>query len=1482
MYSLAREVRSFVVVFLLGIALPSAQVITTVAGSTWYFRGADGPAVQAQLGLLAGLTADGAGNIYIADARNHLVLRVTPSGTILVVAGNGLAGFSGDGGPATSASLDNPFDVVIDRVGNLYIADALNRRVRKVDVNGVISTFAGNGTDGIAGDLGPAVAAGMRTPVGLAVDPNGSIFIADALAHRVRRVTPNGIITTIAGNGQQGYSGDGGPATLASLSRPFGLTTDTNGNLYICDEGNSRIRRVSTAGVITTFAGGGTNVNPFGIPATTAALKSPVGIASDSAGSVYIADEDYGQVFRVEQSGIITRVVGTALRGSSGDGGPALLASLNTPTEVTVDREGNLYIGDTGNHRLRRVAGNQVITTYAGNGGFKFAGDGGPATSAALNVPVAVTLDYLGNLYIPDCGSHVVRRVTRDGTISTFAGNGTEGISGDGGPATSARLSCPADVAVDNSGNVYIAEYGSDRIRRVNPLGIISRFAGDGRRGFGGDGGPATTASLDGPAALAVDASGNIYVADVFNGRVRKVTTAGTINTVAGSGGEGFSGDGGPATQATLFLPGGVAVDAAGNVYIADSSNHRIRRVDANGIINTVAGDGRGRFNGDTGVALSTSLNDPRGVTVDLSGNVYVADYGNHRIRRFVVGGNMTTVAGLGLAAGFYGDGGLALDAPLNEPQKAVSDQNGNLLIADTGNERIRKVLSVPPNFVASPVNIRLAAPGGSFVTQQVLLTGPIPSVAWTAGIATEGRGWLSVSATAGTLPATIVIGADTTVLNQGTYRGAVTVQVPLASPSTQTITVELSVTSALSPQLVVQPKTMTFDAGGQRAVLTESLQVINQGGGTLNWTAQAQTADGASWLSISPSSGTASARTPMVIRVAANPSSLAAGAYSGSIRITRAGTNEVRLIGVTLLVVQGTRTILLSRSGLSFTGVEGSPAALTDSIGIINNGQGVMNWALETETLTGGPWLSTTVTSGRSDASSLEVPMVEVKANIAGLRAGQYTGSVKVNAPDAGNNPQIVTVNLTVLPPGTNPGPEVKPTGLIYAARAGTSSPSSQTVRVFVSGPSSVELVAGLLTLSGGEWLEALPRNAVVTATQPGSVTVQPKIGELGPGVYRGTMTLAFREGSPSQPVDILLLVVPQATSVADNENLSGFGCTGTRLLAVQRTLPNNFSAETGRPTQLEVQLLDDCGNAVPNATVVASFSNGDSPLSLASLRNGMYSATWRPLNPGQTITTLQASLAGLAPVELTVRGQVSSNTTTSAVFPRGVVNAASFAPEEVLAPGSIVSVFGQRLASATAQASSVPLPKTLADATLLVGGIQAPLFYASDRQINAQLPFELPLASRPQVVARGRQTLSVPETITIAAARPGIFTVGQDGKGQGAILNSQGVVVNQTAPATVGDVVTVYATGLGLTDPAVQSGQPATANPLSQVKTTVTATIGGLPAPVQFAGLAPGYVGLYQCNVQIPSGIPLGPAVPLVLTQNGVSSNTVTLAVR
>jgi uncharacterized protein (TIGR03437 family) len=673
--------------------------ISTVAGIpvTQQSTRADGVGI----GSPNRVAADSSGNVYFSVNSQvaGLIYKVDASGALWHVAGTLRGGYSGDGGPAINAALsggsggltNGNLAIAADSTGGLYIADTNNHRVRKVSADGVITTVAGTGTPGCSGDGGPATKAQLKSPSGVAVDVAGNLLIADTWNYRIRKVSPDGTITTVAGGHPAstdwfGDIGDNGPADNAVLNLPTGLAVDTLGNLYIADTFNSRVRKISSTGLITTFAGYGPpgwnlgySPPPYpgnGNPATKAYFYHPVSIATDAAGNLYLPDNGtngsspFSCIRRISPTGILSTVAGSGPPGYSGDTGNATNARLGSPAGIAVGPQGEIYIADTSNNRIRQVSVAGIIVTTAGNGSARwwsdwqggYSGDFGPATSAMLSFPSGVAVDSSGNLYVADAGNHRVRRVSRDGVIVTAAGNGSASFSGDGGTATEAGLNWPFGVEVDWSGNLWIADSANYRVRKVSSDGFITTVIGNGSANFPYSSVPHEFINLgdnlDGayqPGSLAVDVAGKLYIADTDDGVAVDALTglvyftdsrhaivqavdhgplagSGAL-TVAGTGIPGDSGDGGPGTSAQLASPQAVAVDAQGNLYVADCAAYRIRKVFPDGTITTIAGNGTSGYSGDGGPATDATLSCPTGLTADGDGNIYVAEPFNGVVR---------------------------------------------------------------------------------------------------------------------------------------------------------------------------------------------------------------------------------------------------------------------------------------------------------------------------------------------------------------------------------------------------------------------------------------------------------------------------------------------------------------------------------------------------------------------------------------------------------------------------------------------------------------------------------------------------------------------------------------------------------------------------------------------------------------------------------------------------------------------------------
>jgi sugar lactone lactonase YvrE len=661
-----------------------------------------------------------------------------PSAPVMPTISDGhITTYAGAPGNGPGLSMGQaPFSLGSDAGNQLYIGDGVNPVVRSLDTTtGQEGTLAGNDANGYSGDGGSPTAASMQGAGAVVTcGPAGPTYVADSTNYRIRLVSPGGTITTVVGTGVPGYSGDGGPATAAQIGRVFGLAcagpNANNAALYIADTDNGAIRALDMSGNISTLWYGlafptgvavidsntidvadagtgliwrldqvngpcvmaGTGAAAYdcgGGPAFNTKLNSPWGLAWDGIW-LYVADLGNNRVRTVDSFGNTSVLAGSGTPGFSGDGGQASAAQLSSPTGLVYSFNAtSLYIADYSNNRVRRVDLNtHVITTVAGNGTVSLFGDGGAATSAQLGTPYAVAVDSAGNELVVDNGDNAIRKIDPAGNITTVAGTGVAGYSGDSGLATSARLNDPRGVAVSSQGDIYISDTGNNVVRRVDhATQVITTFAGNGHAGFSGDGGLAVGAMINLPRAVAVDASGNVYIADTVNNRVRKVTGT-TITTVAGSGVAGYSGDGRSATSAQLNGPRGVAVNAAGDLFIGDSGNNRVRKVSA-GIIITDVGTGIAGSAGDGGSATAAQLNFPFGLAFDGGGNLFIADSLNQRIRVVTGGGVISTVAGF-CSPGYAGDGGVATLADLNVPYGVAVDGYGNVLVADAANNRVR------------------------------------------------------------------------------------------------------------------------------------------------------------------------------------------------------------------------------------------------------------------------------------------------------------------------------------------------------------------------------------------------------------------------------------------------------------------------------------------------------------------------------------------------------------------------------------------------------------------------------------------------------------------------------------------------------------------------------------------------------------------------------------------------------------------------
>ncbi len=661
-------------------------------------------ATETEISLVDGIAVDKKGSIYLSSRDHNTINRVDKNGTLSRFAGTGVSGYSGDGGPALKATFNTTAGLAIDDEGNVYIADRENHVVRKVNKKGIITTIAGTGTPGFSGDGGPAAKAQLNLPSGLALDSKGNLYISDRSNNRIRIMDKKGIIKTYAGNGEDGYGGDAGPALKARIDRPFGIDIDDKDNLYIADRGNNRIRKVNKEGVITTVAGdGGFFFMGDNGPAYRASIAGPTDVAVDGKGNVYIADRNNNRVRMLDKLGMIRTIAGTGQQDYNGDSELARDTNFYLPFAVEIDNEGNLLVIDRSHYRIRKIVPLKgTVTTVAGNGLKKFAGDGGPATGAVLNFPAGMVVDKEDNLIFSDKGHYRIRKIDPSGIIQTIAGNGTRGNVGDGGPAIDASLYGATALTLNSKEEMFVVSPSGfvSIIRRIDNKGIIHHFleTSDKKYFAALEKTPSRAKSMESEIVgisqfsdIAFDQHDNLYISDRINHHIRKVDPQGNIFTIAGTGDSDYSGDGGPASKATFRDPQALTVDKEGNLYIGDSANNRIRKIDTKGIVSTVAGNGKHEDTGDGGPALEAGIRSIDYIAFSPAGELHIVGSNTHLIRKITKDGKIVPVAGRGFQ-GYFGDGGPATKAMLKQPSAIAFDSKGNMFISDMGNNRIRKV----------------------------------------------------------------------------------------------------------------------------------------------------------------------------------------------------------------------------------------------------------------------------------------------------------------------------------------------------------------------------------------------------------------------------------------------------------------------------------------------------------------------------------------------------------------------------------------------------------------------------------------------------------------------------------------------------------------------------------------------------------------------------------------------------------------------
>lgn len=668
-----------------GLALASVTVAqaqqfnyATLAGYAGQ-QNTDGTGTNAFLTQTAGSAVDSSGNIYVSDYNNNTIRKITSAGVVTTLAGKpGVAGsFDGNG---TNALFNGPEGLAVDGGGNVYVADSGNNTIRMITSAGVVSTFAGY--PGVAGSgNGTGTNAFFFAPADVAVDINSNVYVADYGNHDIRKITPAGAVSTLAGSGSPG-SADG-TGTLASFNEPEGVAVDALGNVFVADTANDTVRKITSAGVVSTLAGSAGNYGYLNSTGTNALFNSPAGVAVDITGNVYVADTGNNLIRQVNALGAVSTVAGSGAPGSrDGSGTNALFWA---PVGIAADSGSNLYVADYFNGTVRKVTTLGGVSTLAGSASNGSAD--GADSSARFSQTQGIAVDGSGNIYVADAANNTIRRIT-GGSVLTLAGSAGKAGSSNGS-GTNALFNAPQAIATDASGNIYVADTLNDTVRKVTSLGSVTTLAGYPGYANNSDG-TGTNAQFNAPQGIAVDSSGNIYVADTLNHTIRMVTQSGVVTTIAGTPGSYGSLDSSTNQTALFNQPKGLALDSAKNIYVADSMNHTIRRITQSNTVTTIAGTA-GVWGSADGTNNNALFFQPSALTIDSSGNIYVADAGNQTIRMIMPSGTNWVVTTIGGQATVSGSAdGYATLSQFNYPGGIALDSSANLYVADSGNNTIR------------------------------------------------------------------------------------------------------------------------------------------------------------------------------------------------------------------------------------------------------------------------------------------------------------------------------------------------------------------------------------------------------------------------------------------------------------------------------------------------------------------------------------------------------------------------------------------------------------------------------------------------------------------------------------------------------------------------------------------------------------------------------------------------------------------------
>jgi uncharacterized protein (TIGR03437 family) len=700
---------------------------------------------------------------------------------------------------------------------------------------------------------------------------------------------------------------------------------------------------------------------------------------------------------------------------------------------------------------------------------------------------------------------------------------------------------------------------------------------------------------------------------------------------------------------------------------------------------------------------------------------------------------------------------------------------------------------------------------------------------------------------------------------------------------------------------MVVFPAAATFSTVFGGAPFQQQLSVEDTGGGTLTFAAQNLTSS-AAWISIQAVSGTATPGAPGTVSYTVDPSTLAPGIYTATIVVSSANANQSVSVPVTISVSAQAQSILLSQIGFPFTAVAQGPTVPPQVFAILNAGAGAMQWTTSASTLSGGAgWLTVSPSSGTSTAGSSSPPLVTLTVNQANLVPGAYYGSITVSAPGAANSPQSVLVQFNVLPPIQSIAPLASTAGMLFVAVSGGPDPPPQTLILNDPNVQSVSFNSTVNTDDNTGWFTQTPTSGTIASGETSQIQIKARLASLTPGVRYGVLRVAFSDGTVHS-IEVASIVAPPGTTAAPTAaahlTAAGPGCP-SRLVVQPTTIEPNFKISVGDKVPIGAIVSDDCGHLInsPTASTVTLIPRNGNQVRLVPQGNGLWTGTWQPSATASAtmvaITAVAIAPGTIVPVggQSILSGSIGPAAGAAEAIPSSVFNAASFQAGSEVALGSFVSIFGSGMGDLpSVSATGTIYPTQLGTTRVLLGGAPLPLSYVGPNQINALVPSGISPNTQQQLIVQHGATQSLAIPVIAAEAQPGIYTVNQQGTGQGAIIIAGsnllaaplGDATSNSQPARQGDYIEIFGTGLGLVTAPPPDGSPALSNPLSTTLQPPQVTIGGVSATVAFSGLVPGLIGLYQINAQIPSAAPTGDAVPVIVTVGTAASNTATIAIQ